>query len=197
MLTRNLRRAATQTLRPAIHQRSKATRPNLKRHIFSLFPIREPHNVGMICGCFHGVEEPAPVRHYPGPAATGKHLTQKFERLPARHLSHLFCSCTPRQSDLWVRPNNTDRQKMKRCSLRPWFWASIVSVPLGLWAAVTFIYCAWLTATPLTEERLRFVQLEALIWLLVTVACFVVCGVTLMRWIFRLREDRSGAQPTS
>ena len=86
---------------------------------------------------------------------------------------------------------------MKRSNLRPWLWASIIAVPLGLWAVVTFIHCAWLTATPLTEERLRFVQREALFWLLVAIVCLVVCGVTAVRWMRRLREDRSETRLTS
>ncbi len=79
---------------------------------------------------------------------------------------------------------------MKRRSLSAWFLASLVSVPLGLWAAVTFVYCAWLTATPLTPERFRFVQREAIFWLLVTIACLVICGITLARWIAGLLRDR-------
>lgn len=53
-------------------------------------------------------------------------------------------------------------------------WTAILAVPIGLYAAYAFLFFAWLTATPQTEEGLARAQHSAYLWFFVTAACAII-----------------------
>ena len=71
------------------------------------------------------------------------------------------------------------------------------AVSLGLlvlfdgWSLLTAIYCAWLTATPLTPGRLHFVQVEFCAWIIAFVASLTCSFVVTVRMIRLRRIARS------
>jgi len=74
---------------------------------------------------------------------------------------------------------------------------SLVGVSLvGLFALFSAIYCAWLTATPLTSERLHFVQVEFFVWLGILVIALITSVVIIMR-LLRSRTAQRNSQITS
>ena len=70
---------------------------------------------------------------------------------------------------------------------------------LGLISVFSFlsaIHCAWLTATPLTPDRLRIVQLEFFLWLSAFVLSLFTAGVLIIRAL-RARHAKRSSQITS
>jgi hypothetical protein len=64
----------------------------------------------------------------------------------------------------------------------------VLFVLLGTWSLFNAIYCAWLTATPLTPERLRVAQTYFYAWLAAFAAALIISLIIVIRMI-RLRRS--------
>jgi len=77
------------------------------------------------------------------------------------------------------------------------YTVSLVAVGLvGLFALFSAIYCAWLSATPLTPERLHLFQVEFFVWLSLFLLELIFSVVIIMR-LLRYRGAQSTSQITS
>jgi hypothetical protein len=66
---------------------------------------------------------------------------------------------------------------------------------LGVFSLLSAIYCAWLTATPLTPERLHIVQMEVYVWFAVFIVTLVT-SVVIFRRMLRTRHAEHSSQIT-
>jgi hypothetical protein len=63
------------------------------------------------------------------------------------------------------------------------------------WSLLNTIYCAWLTATPLTPDRLRSAQIYSYAWFAAFVAALIFSFVIITRMI-RLRRSQRTLEAT-
>ena len=66
----------------------------------------------------------------------------------------------------------------------------VILVLFAGWSLLTAIYCAWLTATPLTPERLHFVQAEFYVWIAAFGAALICSFVIIVR-VIRFRRPKT------
>ena len=64
-------------------------------------------------------------------------------------------------------------------------WAALLSLPIGVYAGYTFLYFAWLTATPLTKEGLSRAQYDAYFWFAILAICFLIISSFVVAMVLR------------
>jgi hypothetical protein len=67
----------------------------------------------------------------------------------------------------------------------------VLLVLFGVWSLLNAIYCAWLTATPLTPDRLRSAQIDFYAWLAAFAVALIISLIMVIRMIRLHRSPRS------
>jgi hypothetical protein len=67
----------------------------------------------------------------------------------------------------------------------------ILLVLFGTWSLLNAIFCAWLTATPVTPDRLRSAQIFFYVWLAAFAAASIICFVIALRMTRLHRSQRT------
>jgi len=88
-----------------------------------------------------------------------------------------------------------ERHQLDSISIHGQITVSLVLLgSLAVFCFISAVYCAWLSATPLTPGRLHQVQFEFFVWLAVAAVTFVLSVIIVFRMIrFRRASHRPEA----